>query len=238
MIKNIEQISIANRIIDRIEDEEGTYWYPLKAFFTRILLKKEVTIAFRDSNLSRYMQVFKYTPINAPHEVNVWCMNELGIKYILKRLSVAKSHNEELTELRKKNLSEACLYFGINRVDDLKPNYLEITPNLKGYDFWSLLCINNDQYINSFTRWHRCSKCKYYYPYNSRYFFQEKRKLTHRCLQCCGKNFKCQNKIIQYIYDNDGFDLLFSLENNDEDEKIVRRLNDFINKGGYIKNDD
>lgn len=234
----VEQISIADRIIDRIEDEEGNYWYPLKAFFLRVLCKREEVKEYRDSSLSRYMKVIKFKPYRSNTEVKTWCMSEQGIKFILKRLSIGKGKTEGINELRRKNLSEACLYFGIDRTDELQPKYIKMTPNLKDYDIWSVLCIENDISINNNTAWKKCVKCDYYYPSTKKYFATSNHIVSNICLQCDGRNFKCDNKAIQFLFKNNGRDLLFALHNNESDDKIVEKLHRFIGQGGYIHEDD
>lgn len=230
----IEQIIIANRTIDRIE-EDGIYWYPIRSFLLRILLKNDCKTTYRDNKMRKYMKVFELQLYNSVAPRPTWCMNENGIKYLLKKINVSEHQNKKMAELRKKNLSEACLYFGINRTEELAPTFLNEAPKLEGYDFWSLICIENDNQIEPYTKWCRCRECGYYYPHNPDYF-KHKKRLTELCHQCEGKNFKCKNKIIQFIYENNGESLLYAIREHDNNT-IVSRLADFIERGGVKRRD-
>lgn len=229
----LEQIIIADRIIDRIE-EDGVYWFPLTSFFDRILFKKNVTREYRDSSLIKYMKVFEFKPSYSTSTVKAWCMNEMGIKYILKRISVKNTRNIDIDELRRKNLLEACIYFKIKRIDDLESKYINIAPDIKDYDIWSYLCLTHDFDLKQGDTWKLCDECGYYYPDNAHYFVTNaKRKTTDVCIQCSGKDFKCKNEIMNYLYYHDGLNLLFELNKHKRDnEKIINELDMLINKGG------
>ena len=49
----IQHIYIGEKVLDQLTDEEGTKWYPLKSFLTRILCKYDKVSSFRDSAISR-----------------------------------------------------------------------------------------------------------------------------------------------------------------------------------------
>lgn len=233
-----EQIKIANRIIDRIKDEEGVYWYPLRSFFQRILFKKEMTREYRDSSLIRYMKVFEFQPYKSRRAVKTWCMSESGMKYILKRITVDKGKNDVIRDIRKKNLSEACLYFGIDRTQELEPKYIETPPKLENYDIWSLTCITHDTDLRPFSRWKKCAECNYYYPDSNKYFIKYRaNNYDNKCKMCRGGHFKCDNKVLDFIYRHDGLDLIYALSTYDN-EQIVKQLELFIDKGGRICHDD
>lgn len=231
IVNKIENIIIGEKIIEEITDEDGIKWYPLKKFLERILCKYDKVSKFRDTIISRYMKVISY-PSNpkAPNSnIKTWCINENGIKYLLRHMNIFQKGNKNINlyRAREKGFFEACQYFHVKNPDKIKPTYINITPNLKDYDIWSINCLLNDRKIQVNTRWKLCSECDYYYPDSTRYFGDNKKK----CLQCQNKNFKCQNKIIQFIYDNGGLDLLYAISLN-KDEEIVKKLIDFINKGG------
>lgn len=234
----IEKIQIGDKIIDQITDSEGNRWYPLKAFFRKILCKSEKVSSFRDSNMIRYMQVIEYTQDRqgGHRPIKTWCISENGIKFLLRNMRVNRTKNKKTYKAREKGFFEACLYFNVRTPEELDPLYINTPPKLDKYDIWSMICISNDTKINYATRWKRCKDCGYYYPDNVKYFGSNKRN-SKSCLQCQNKNFKCQNKIIQYIYENDGLDLLYKLYEIKNDKEIVTELKNFINKGCVQKND-
>lgn len=227
----IEQVRIGDKIIDRIIDEEGIEWYPFKKFLESILCKYDKVATFRDSNLNKFLRVIKYS--SSKQKINegnrTWCINKDGIVFLLKHMSVNLKGNKKLFESRKKGFYEACRFFDvkISKIESL-PNFMNIPPILKDYDIWSLVCLENDPYIKPDSIWKVCPECGFYYPYKERYFGAKKK--DSKCLECQGKNFKCYNKIVQFIYDNDGIDLLYAI-NELNDETIVKELLNFINKG-------
>nr|DAG31328.1 MAG TPA: hydrogenase/urease nickel incorporation protein [Caudoviricetes sp.] len=209
MIK-IEQVRIGDKIIDEITDEKGMKWYPLKKFLNVILCKYDKTASFRDSEMARYMKVFEYNPDipGARRNIKVWCMNKTGIKFLLQNTNVKKVHRKALFEAREKGLYEACRFFEVKPMQSLDPIFLNVPPkSLSGYDTWSLLCLKNDFKISPSNKWKQCPQCNYYYPYSVRYF-GKKPTPTSKCLQCQNKNFKCQNEVIQFLYEHDGLKLL------------------------------
>lgn len=224
----VDTIQIGEKITDRIIDSEGTHWYPLRHFLLRILRKSDKVSSFRDSNLIKYMKVFEYTSgkKGATHPIKMWCMNEDGIKYLLRHMRVRNTRSEHLFKARQKGFYEACLYFGVKTPEELEPVFINQTPNLDNYDIWSVLCLSYDNTLTSYQKWRRCLECNYYYPDTERYFG----KSTKKCLQCQGRSFKCKNKIAQYIYDHNGLDLLYQIHLGDT-EKAFKLLNEFINQG-------
>ena len=232
----IKEIRIGDKVIDEITDEDGVKWYPFKHFLNRILCKYDKISSFRDSDMARYMKVFTIKT-NKPHyhtNVSMWCMNERGIKTILKNTTVNRVHRKDLFESREKGLYEACRYFDVKPLEELDPIFLNVPPkNLKGYDTWSLLCLENDFKLDPLSKWKRCTKCNYYYPYGIRYF-GEKMGPNSKCLQCQGKEFKCQNKVIQFLYDHGGLTLLAELEGK-KYELVVMELRKMIKREGPDK---
>lgn len=228
----LDRIIIGEKQLDRLTDEDNIHWYPLKMFLTNILCKYDKVSSFRDSSINRYMKIIEYNPnrTGAKRPIKMWCINENGIKYLLKKMSVVKLHKTRMYNARKKGLYEACLYFNVKNSEIDDPTFINQQPNIDNYDIWSLLCIQYDKHLNYYTKWKICPKCGYYYPYKERYFGKNKNKDSN-CLQCQNKNFECQNKIIQYIYDNDGFDLLYKLHIDNNDRDIINELKHFIDKG-------
>lgn len=230
---NIDKVCIGEKEIDRLTDENGEHWFPLKFFLQSILCKYDKVISFRDSAMSRYMKVFEYNPHRpgAMRTIKMWFINEKGIKYLLKNMSINKFKKSYTYNARKKGFFEACAYFNVKIKQEIDPIFINCTPPnfLKDYDIWSIICIQNDNNVKYNSKWKKCNKCEYYYPYTERYF-GEKPKKDSKCLQCQGRNFKCKNKIIQFIYENDGLDLLYKLKTG-KDNEIVNELENFIDKG-------
>lgn len=232
---SIEKTMIGEKVIDEITDEHGIKWYPFKRFLESILCKYDKTSKFRDSNMIRYMQVIEYAvnPKNPNKLIKTWCINENGIKYLLRHMNIFQKGktNINLYRAREKGFFEACLYFKVKTPDKLEPLYINFPPRINDYDVWSVLCIENDLKLKTNDRWKRCSECNYYYPDRVRYFGSNKKE-NKKCLQCQGKNFECQNKIIQFIYDNNGYDLLYKLHIYKSETEIINELKKFISLGG------
>lgn len=227
----VKQIVIGDKIMDEITDEDNNKWYPLKYFLKIVLRKEDKVSSFRDSAMIRYMKVFEYeSPRHGfQRPIKTWCINELGIKYLLRKMKINKVNNRYIYRARQKGFYEACLYFKVRPYEDLDPSYINVPPKLDDYDIWSLLCIQNDSSLRINSTWKKCPKCNYFYPNTSRYYGAKQKKETP-CLQCQNKNFKCKNKIIQYIYEHGGLDLLYKLYMNNDSNSIVEELKIFINK--------
>lgn len=230
----IERVFIGDKVIDKLTDSEGIEWYPFKRFLESILCKYDKTSKFRDSEMIRYLQVIAYPANkNNPNRlVKTWCINTNGIKYLLRHMNIFQKGNTNINlyRAREKGFFEACLYFKVKPLEKLDPLYINTPPKLKDYDIWSVTCIENDIKLKANDRWKKCTECNYYYPDKTRYFGSDRKK-NKKCLQCQGKDFKCQNKIIQFIYDNNGLDLLYKMSlNNNED--IIKELHNFISRGG------
>lgn len=225
----IEKVRIGDKIIDEITDEEGVKWYPFKKFLNVILCKYDKLASFRDSEMTRYMKVFEYNP-NIPgarRDIRIWCMNEKGIKFLLKNTNVKKVHKKDLFEAREKGLYEACRFFNVKPMQSLDPIFLNVPPkNLNGYDTWSILCLKNDFKLSYSNKWKQCPSCNYYYPYSVRYF-GKKPTPASKCLQCQNKDFKCQNKVLQFLYEHDGLKLLGEIY-TDKYEVVVKELRRMI----------
>lgn len=229
----VEKIIIGNKIIDEITDTDGIKWYPLKQFLERILCKFDKVSTFRDSTISKYMQVIEYPVSSLFPDKNMptWCINILGVKYLLKHMTIMNKGNNRLYKAREKGFAEACCYFNIKIPTKIDPTFIQTTPDLSNYDIWSVLCLEYDYNIKPNTIWKKCPECGYYYPDFDSYYGARKIKSTP-CLQCQQRDFKCKNKVIQYIYENNGIDLLYKLHENNEDNKIVNELKKFIARGG------
>ena len=142
----IQQVYIGEKVLDQLTDEEGIKWYPLKSFLTRILCKYDKVSSFRDSAISRYMKVFEYNP-NRPgayRNIKMWFINENGVKYLLRHMEIRRVDNKHIYSSREKGFYEACLFFNVKTPNELDPLYINTPPNLKDYDIWSVMCIEND----------------------------------------------------------------------------------------------
>lgn len=230
----IERIFIGDKVIDRLTDENGVEWYPFRRFLQGILCKYDKISKFRDSEMIKHLQVIAY-PINkkAPNrDVKTWCVNTKGIRYLLRRMNILQRGNTNIAlyRAREKGFYEACLHFKVRPLEKLDPLYINTPPKLDEYDIWSVTCIENDLKLRANDRWKKCNGCDYYYPDKARYFGSDRKK-NKKCLQCQGKDFQCQNKILQFIYDNNGIDLIYKISLNDNDS-IVNALRTFIGHGG------
>lgn len=227
-----DKIIIGQKFLDRLTDEDGVNWYPLKTFISRILCKDDKVSSFRDSKMKKYLRVIEYNP-NRPgarHNIKMWCINEQGIKYMLKRTTVIKKSSTKNYQLRAQGLAEACLYFDVKPVEPLQPEYLNEKPDIRDYDVWSILCIENDYKIKVNTKWKLCKECNRYFPDSVRYFKSTNGHTKKTCLQCSNQDFVCLNKRIQYIYENGGYDILYSLFIKD-DKTAIEKFKLFLRKG-------
>lgn len=223
---SVKKIIIGEKNIDMITDKDGINWYPFKYFLRRILCKYDDLSSFRDSNMIKYMKVFDYQSLIHFRKNKTWFMNEDGIKYLLRHMNIVYKGSQENYNVREKAFFEACIYFKVKPKIQLNPKIINVPPpNLKDYDVWSLLCIENDGLLNSHSQWKECNSCNYFYPNTINYFKNNKDK----CTQCQGEDFKCKNERIQYIYDNNGLNLLYLIYINDSPEKIKEELLKFLN---------
>lgn len=223
---------INNKTMEILKDEQGIEWYPLKTFLElQLFLRNPVLTPYINSNLRRFMQVINYQPSFYPEKpaTDTWFISYGGIRCLLRTIKLPRTTDKELGKIRRERLKEACLYFKVMPLDKEIATVTYITPNLDTYDIWSQVCIRNDFSVGRNTQWKRCKICGYYYPNSPTYFWQGK---SH-CKQCCGYNFKCPNKVIQFFYDNGGYDLICALETENKD-KIIEKLQDFIERGGVI----
>ena len=70
--------------------------------------------------------------------------------------------------------------------------------------------------------------------------------LSTKCKQCCGYDFVCENKHLQYIYKNDGLDLnevlvpvkLTVIKNNQNIEELINDISIYSNTQTAIKKSD
>lgn len=233
MIK-INEVIIGDKIINEIIDEEGTKWYPMKAFLQKVLCKYDHVSAFRDSTISKYMKVFEFCSYNSHVVMKTWCINEKGIKFLLKNMRVNKTKKDRLYKAKVKGFFEACDYFHVKTPNNIAPIFVNNITNFDDYEFWTVLCIENDTTINQFTKWKKCPECLYYYPYNKT-FFGDNIKKDSICLQCKGENFKCKNVIIQCFYDNGGYDFLYDVYNSEEDNPFIDKFKNAVINGAIQK---
>lgn len=223
-ILSVEQI--------RLLDEDGVYWYPLKNFFKNVLFRELNITNYRDNEeYSKYMKVIEYKPLKTFNDkpLKTWFINNEGMFLILKNTFIIKDTPKK-TLMREKYLAAARNFFGVTVTND-EPTFLSYQPDLSNYDVWSILCLTQDKTIKKETIWKKCEKCGFYYPCSKNYFTKYKTQYSSNCKQCSGNDFKCSNKIIQYIYNHDGLDLLYNYYLGDND-KIIEELNNWIGRGG------
>lgn len=228
---DIHTVIIGDTMIDELVDEKGVKWYPLTWFITKVLRKKQKTSDFRDSTISRYMKVIEYSADRPGMRVprKTWCINTNGIRYLLKNMTINKAGNLSRYETREKGFYEAALFFKVHSaLEKLTPTFIHHPPNINEYDIWSALCLEYDDSLNVISIWKVCPECNYYYPYSQIYFGKNFHQ-NSRCLQCRGRNFKCKNKIIQFIYDNGGLEFLHKLKNYEPADIIIKEFWKFAN---------
>jgi len=215
-----------------LEEETGEYWYPLSLFLKRILFQQNGATKYRDNpKYNKFMKVISY--INprslAPNMPNkTWCMNTEGIYLLLQNITINKGSNKERM-MKEKYLAAAQNFFG-GVIPKNEQQYIGYAPDLTNYDVWSIICLTRDTTLDKNTIWKRCSKCGFYYPNTKKYFVMQNNYLSTKCKQCCGYDFVCENKHLQYIYKNDGLDLIYQLYLNSDN--IIDELKKWINKGG------
>ena len=126
---DIHNIVIDNILMEELIDEDGVKWYPLQLFLTRILRKSEKAAYFKNTTVAKYMKLIVYTSdrrgMQQPRRT--WCINEEGIKFLLKNMKVTKAGSERDYKLRERAFYACCLYFGIK-----KPSldFVAIAPNI------------------------------------------------------------------------------------------------------------
>lgn len=215
-----------------LEEETGEYWYPLTLFIKKVLFRNINTVRYRDDDkYNKYMRVIEYSnPDSAvPHSNKTWFINTEGLYLLLKNISPAKGNTRKQV-MQEKYLAAAQGFLG-GVVSKNAQNFIGYIPDLTNYDVWSIMCLTRDTAINQNTIWKRCSKCGFYYPNTKRYFNPKKKiYLYNKCKQCCGQDFTCENKRLQYIYKNDGLDLIYQLYL--DSDKVVDELKKWINGGG------
>jgi len=234
---DIHTVIIGDTMIDELIDEEGVKWYPLTWFITKVLRKSRKTADFRDSTISRYMKVIEYSAdrpgMRSPKKV--WCINEKGIKFLLKKMTVNRVGEPSQYKTREKGFYEAALFFDVkSALARFAPTFINHPPNINDYDVWSAICLEYDDSLNTTSIWKVCPECNYYYPYSQNYFGKNINEQS-KCLQCKGKNFKCKNKIIQFIYDNGGLEFLYKLKNYEQADTIIKEFWNFAN--GEVSNE-
>ncbi len=218
----------------RLKDEDGEYWYPMQYFFKTILFKRLNLSTYRDDErYNIHMRVLEYQPIGVNNETNkAWFINTEGMYMLLSKQKV-KPTTPRTTNRLQKILAAAKNFFGVPNTDEENPIYLSYTPDISNYDVWSILCITRDTSIKHDTLWKRCEGCGYYYPLTKNYFIENKTGFSAKCKQCSGRDFKCQNKKLQFIYNNGGLNLLFALH-EDKDEEILKEIKKWIREGEII----
>ena len=103
----IEKVFIGEKVIDEITDEYGVKWYPFKRFLESILCKYDKVSKFRDSVIIRYMQVIEYAvnPKAPERLVKTWCINENGIKYLLRRMNIFQKGKTNIIIIKENIIS-------------------------------------------------------------------------------------------------------------------------------------
>lgn len=216
-----------------LEEETGEYWYPLRLFIQKVLFRNINPVRYRDDEkYNKYMRVIEYSNPNSTNpeknKKKTWFMNTEGIYLILQNTTTNKGSAKEKL-MREKYLAAAQSFFG-GVVSKNEQEYIGYSPDLTNYDVWSIMCLTRDTTINKDTIWKKCSKCGFYYPYTAKYFLNSGYYLSTKCRQCCGKDFVCENKRLQYIYKNGGLDLIYQLYL--DSDKITEELKKWINGGG------
>lgn len=235
----VNQIHMGTTVLDEIIDEDGEKWYPLASFFSNVLLRPiSEKIVMRDSNMSRYMKVITYEPQRngGYRPIPTWCMNEKGMKFILKHMTTYMRGDRNKALLRQKRLKEAQNYFKVKPLKENEPIFIQEMPDLDNYDIWSYTCISNDLSIKYDTIWRKCSKCGYYYPNTYKYFpiDHKTRNCISSCKQCNNKDFVCDNQVLQFFYEHSGINLIYALYLND-DKRILDELSNLIAQGVEVK---
>ena len=234
---SIEKFEILGIESHRIKDENDEYWYPLTTFFKTFLFRTFQVQKYRDNEkLNKYMKIFNYAHPNSHNDVEfkTWHINTEGMFLILQELPPLKTKKlESRTAFHKKEKAIIATksFFGVKDISqESKIQYINYTPVLNDYDVWSIMCLKHDKNINKDTIWKKCISCGFYYPDNTRYYERQskgKDPLRNQCKQCRGSEFKCDNTKLQFIYQNQGLDLIFQIYKDDK-EKIYEKLISWI----------
>lgn len=228
----IEKYTIEDKELIRVKDNQNRYWYPLAQFLRLILLQKDPkSLRYRDDErYSPYMMVFPLTLENSPIPNRIyktWCMETQGMITLLKLASVKDKYKTRAIR-KSKYLAAARNFFNIGETADT-PDYIGYMPDISNYDVWSIMCIQADRNITRQTVWKKCEKCGFYYPDTNRYFSETTNKyLARKCRQCLGRDFVCMDKKKQFLYTNNGLDLLFSYYEKESDKEIAEKFRDWI----------
>lgn len=197
-------------------DENNTKWYPLNSFFKNILYRGVEISSYRDSSLSKYMQVieYKFPKQRGTKPLKTWFMNESGIIIILQNIyTLSRNTNKSLIKLREQGLNDACIYFNIQREDLRKPRYSRIVANLNNYSLMDKIYIESDNNINSVSEWKRCDKCDYFYPNTHKYFpLNSKNNTELVCRKCNGSYFKTEDNDVKKLYEINDENLIQSIQ--------------------------
>lgn len=202
------------RLIELDTNEE---WYPLTAFIKQMLSESErradyiKSVYLKDDRTKRFFRVIAVPWSN--RTAKRWFVNREVINIVLSEYKIRPEDIKTLSlnVFKRRQKYEAMLHRYFNVVPKDKTSiFVGFTPDLEKYDLWSILCIRNDYTLRAGENiWQKCSKCGFYYPLTRRYFKQYNEYYSNTCLQCDGINFKCLNKHIQYIYKENGYELLY-----------------------------
>lgn len=215
------------------EKDTGIYWYPLRDFFKKALFRKANITSYRDNEFyNKYMRVISSEHPNQAVkglQIKTWFINEEGLYLILSNL---KPLNDTIrkNQIREKYEAAAKSLLGVTTLNSsTPPKFIGFQPDLSNYDVWSIICLTNDKSITQKTLWKRCEICGFYYPNTIKYFSRLSQKhLNDKCRQCFGTGFRCPNARYQYIYQRNGYDLIYKLYQNNPPEEIVEELKKWL----------
>lgn len=239
MIEDYEITStkIANHKIQKIIDKDGLEWYPLYRFI-RIMLKESKKNAKTLGNDEKLLPFIKWVPSDYDGRTGrfgegVKVINVDGIQLLLKKRLKKVKENGELTEGLLNYYKEILQYFNVKQAKLLDSKFFDSLPDLNRYSYWAYFCISNDNDIRKNTLWRKCNSCGKFYPYREKYFGAQTKIEKTTCLVCQGRDFKCDNVYIQFLYENGGNSLLSALRSEDN-EDIANELKFFLNKGLFV----
>ena len=213
----------------RLKDSNDIYWYPLTLFLKKFLFRTGESKRYRDNPLYEpYMKVITYLNPDSTSScpTKTWFVNTEGMFLILSNIKIMQGKDSNTIFLKKcEYISAAQDFFGV--VSNIADIFISYMPDISNYDVWSILCIKYDYNINKKTIWKKCNKCGFYYPNTKDYFISSNKYLSKECKQCRGKDFVCKNKKMQYLYQHNGFDLLYHFYLNN-DKKIIEEFKKWI----------
>lgn len=225
--KSRTKVRIGDQLITELIDLEDNKWYPFAFLIQKILCRPEKPSVYRGGDLWKYVDIMEYPSHDqAPNRlIKTYVISEKGCKELLKTYKVRNTHNTTETRynMRRAGYYNACIFFHVRVPEENEPLLMNVTPSLKGYDTWSMICLEADNTISIGTQWRKCKECGYYYPNNENYFKGDK------CLQCVGKNFACKDTVVQAIYEHPrGLNFLEKILNEKDDAVVGREFKKFM----------